>query len=169
MRFFYFLLYVFGASSCTAFATPWGMPGDAVIVSNKGHLNICMPTKTLEGVTLHSIVVTEHKAHRGISTTMWNIQLERNAVPKALEGGDCYSYGDKVADYAELVPARLLSVEGIYIVRVNVDVINAVRTSILFYDAIFCVSRLRTGELSYLQDIANSYGGGDKPLCSDVK
>jgi hypothetical protein len=140
-----------GLFTCLAKATPWGLPGNAVTNSSGGQLSICLPEKNLQGVSLDSLFVSESQSRNGASLTMWQIELKKRGAPLMLKQGSCIVYGSELSGYSVKVMAKPLQVGSVYYARVNVDVADSTRLSILFYDVIFCVKSRRDEGLSFLQ------------------
>lgn len=156
---------LFSVFPFAARATPWGLPGTAVIGSSNGQLSICVPEKTLYGVSLDSLFVSERQSDKGASSTMWQIELKENGTPMILKKGDCVFYGAEPSGYLEIVTAKPLRVGGVYYARMDVSVFNPTRQSILFYDVVFCVAKQRDGTLFYPQYKYDQAGRAIKPSC----
>jgi hypothetical protein len=156
---------VFGILTCPAIATPWGLPGEAVIGSENGKLSICVPKKTPKRLSVNSISVSESFLRNGERLTMWDVEMEQDSPVMFLEPGGCISYGVMPSGYKQLVEASPLKVGDTYYARVNINVANATRQSILFYDAVFCVGELQDGTLIYRQYQYERDGRTVKPSC----
>jgi hypothetical protein len=146
-------------------ATPWGMPGDAIIRSDNGKPSICMPENSHGSVSMSSISVSESHLHDGVRLTMWRIELEPDGSPMLLKPGDCVFYGVKPSGYQQSVAAKPLKVGDTYYARINITVANPSRQSTLFYDAVFCVAGQRDGSFTYPQYQYEQSGKTIKPAC----
>jgi hypothetical protein len=139
------------ALSSSVEATPWGLPGEAVIDSDKGKMFICIPKAAQNSVRIDSIWVSEKSLREGGRKPMWEIELAQNGTPIHLEPGGCVSYGFLPPGYHEQVAPKALRPGDTYYARMNLIVANPVRHSILFYDAVFCVGQQREGFFNYRQ------------------
>lgn len=162
---FYFFSVVLSALLYPVNATPWGVPGDAVIRSSNGKPSICMPEKAQGTVSVNSISVSESHLHDGVRLTMWRIELEPDGSPMLLKPGDCVLYGVKPSGYQQPVVAEPLKVGDTYYARINIAVANPDRQSILFYSAVFCVVRQWDGSFVYPQYQYEQSGKTFKPSC----
>ncbi|WP_139340905.1 hypothetical protein [Pseudomonas sp. KK4] len=147
----YVLVVLLSSFARSSIATPWGMAASATTKASDGQLSICLPDKKLRGVTLHSVIVIENQRGKGHGLNMWKIELQKDAAPITLNQRDCILYGAQVPGYLESETAKPLEVGSVYYARVNVDVANATRVSILFYDVVFCVAPQRDGGVIYPQ------------------
>ncbi|MNR19668.1 hypothetical protein D3C85_1364750 [compost metagenome] len=148
-------------------ATPWGIPGGAIVNEIDGKPSICVPEQARESVAVHSISVSESQLHKGERLTMWQVELEPEVTPALLRPGDCITYGEKLPGYKQLVSARFLQVAVDYYARINLVVANPTRQSIIFYDAVFCVGQKIGGGLHYHQYKYERDGKVVKPACGD--
>jgi hypothetical protein len=144
--------------SSFAQSTPWGLPGNAVIASEHGELSICVPQKKSENVKIKSISVSENQPLSGDRLTMWELELEQTGEGMVLKPGGCILYGASPSGYQSTVTAKSLGVGHVYYARVNINVANPTRQSILFYDAVFCVAQKKDDGLVYLQYIYDKDG-----------
>lgn len=158
-----------GLFTCLANATPWGLPGNAVINSSGGQLSICLPGKDLRLISLESLFVSEIQSGKGASLTMWQIELKRDGAPLMLKKGSCIVYGSELPGYLVNVMAKPLQVGSVYYARVNVSVSNSSRISVLFYDVVFCVKNPRDGALSFSQYKYDRGGNLVKMPCGKVE
>lgn len=147
-------------------STPWGLPGNAAIASEHGHLAICVPQKESKNVRINSISVSESQPLSGEKLTMWQLELKQTGEGMVLEPGGCIFYGASPSGYQSTVTAKPLSVGHVYYARVNINVTNPTRQSVLFYDAVFCVVQKHDDGLVYLQYICDQIGKEVRPsLC----
>jgi len=160
-----FKIFVLITPVTAANGTPWGAAEEAVIRLQEGKLALCLPGKPTQGTSISSIFISQNNAKTGGRVTVWDIELEKGSVPLYLESGGCISYGTKLSGYKELVAPRPLSAGDTYYSRVNVYVENPVRTSTLFYDAVFCVQEKSPGLFDYLQCQYMSDGSTIVPSC----
>jgi hypothetical protein len=146
-------------------ATPWGLPGEAVIRSSDGKLAICLPEKALDDVGVSSISVSERSPGNKARQTVWKIELNKGGSPTVLNPGGCIYYGAKLIGYRQRVTAKPVKAANVYYARMNMIVASPSRQSILFYDAVFCVSGQRDGSLIFSQYRYEEDGSVIKPPC----
>ncbi len=83
-----------------------------------------------------------------------------------LESGGCIFYGVSPAGYQSVVDAKPLSIGSVYYTKININVANPARKSILFFDAVFCVVKKNNDGPVYLQYIYDQAGKEIRPsLC----
>lgn len=160
-----FFCVALSALSSPIAATPWGMPGEAVIDSDNGEMLICVPKAARNSIRLDSIWVSEKNLRDGRRKPMWEIELDQNGTPIHLGPGGCVSYGFLPSGYHEQVASKSLSPGNTYYARMNLIVANPVRQSILFYDAVFCVGQRREGTFYYRQNRYEPDGRTVKAAC----
>lgn len=165
----FFIFVIWNVLVLQANATPWGMPGDAVVRSENGRLSICLPEKISRDVGFVSISVSEESLRNGRRSTMWDIEKEQNSPPILLKAGDCFFYGMSLAGYQQRVTATPLVAGQSYHARINVDVQNPTRQSIFSYVSVFCVSKQGDGSFDYLQYHYDSNGKSKIIHCESVR
>jgi hypothetical protein len=100
---------------------------------------------------------------------MWRIERTNQAVTKLISPGECIVYGVEPAGYRQREVASSLNVSDAYYVRVNLEVSDPQRHSVLFYDAVFTVCRDQSGALVYPQYNYSPSGETLKPSCEHDK
>lgn len=160
-----FLCVVLCVLSSSVKATPWGMPGEAVIRSSNAGLLICMPKEALNHIKVDSIGVYEKSSRGGKRQPMWEIELKQNDSPVQIKLGGCVIYGSVPLGYQERVAPKSWTVGGTYYARINLVVVSPVRRSTLFYDAVFCVGQQFDGLFIYRQYVYGGDGSTIKATC----
>ncbi|MGN8278200.1 hypothetical protein ACLEJQ_05515 [Pseudomonas sp. SMV71] len=146
-------------------ATPWGIPGEAVIRSENGKLLICTPVQASPSVSVRALSVSERALHHNGRLLMWQVVLTPENPPLSLKSGDCISYGALPAGYRQSAPEKPLKVGETYYARIDALIAHPLRQSVLFYDAIFCVKEDHGRKVEYLQHQYEQSGAVIKPSC----
>lgn len=151
--------------SCLAEASPWGLPKGADIKPLHGTVGICIPGDEPHSVAVESASVSESYMVNGIRQTMWQIELQPNAIPVVLKPGDCLAYGESLSGYWEGGSPKELLPGVFYYFRLNRLVESPSQTSTLFYDAVFCPA-IRDRGLIYLQRNGKASGQAGAPCAA---
>lgn len=151
--------------TCSLYATPWGLPGEAFINAGDGKMYICPTGTTDKDVSVSSVIVSASFLRHGKKEIMWDINNNNENLMFSLKPGDCISYGSQADGYTALVTAKPLEVGKTYYARINAHIAQPTRLSILFYDAVFCVGIQEDGEFIYRQYQYPRTGETIRPDC----
>lgn len=146
-------------------ATPWGLPGGAVINTVDGKMYICPTGVTDKNLSVSSISVSASSLRDGKKEIMWDVNNSDENLMLSLKPGDCIPYGRQIDGYTALVIAKPLEIGETYYARINAHDADATRLSILFYDAVFCVGIQEGGLLYYRQYQYPRSGETIRPDC----
>ncbi|MBT2339753.1 MULTISPECIES: hypothetical protein [Pseudomonas] len=159
---------ILNVMACSAEATPWGIPGEAIIKSIDEKLLICTSLNAPTPVRVSSVSIVQSTLRDGRRLLMWGFELRADGTPLSLKPGDCIAYGTLPVGYRQQTAAKPFTVGDSYYVRIEAIVASPVRQSILFYDAVFCVTEKPGRKFAYLQYQDEQNGRVIKPFCQSL-
>lgn len=143
-------------------ATSFGYRGEANVIAVNNKPAICIPPEATKKISVGWVSLSESYVRYAGG---WGITLKPDSAPLVLKAGECFVFGDVPEGYEtdehEIKTAKLkLEINRTYVFRLN-DA-DYPRDS---YSAVFCISKVASGTMEYLQYTRLADGTEVIPSC----